>query len=412
MTSDGDVKGYFGLILAVFILSSSNSGAEKAIPLPPKQGKPWEAPNTKRLPASWLNATRTLLEAGLADPRGCSYHEIDITIEHFSHIGRPVVEILTTHGWVLPDQKHAVCWSGWVYPVSRVGDEANLPLDVWAMMKQSPNNWRSWAPPRAYETYVLDKERFFPIRVALLLVLGKADLAEDHWGIWKVLLEKQDRIHRENPLWFFAQDWLNNGNRAAVRTFKRRQDRLATSIITQCQAAIEKLRPLLIQAGFIKIDRSDPFYYLSQLQWIAKDIQRREGKDQTLPEDWTELSPKAFVEKLEHVSGTVDVFHPTDYTRAAQTLGDRVIPLLIDSLENDDRLTRTNQVHIMRDSGPEVLPVSGLSYLMLTRILNTRLFGDQETHFNPMNRDDLDRKKIAKLIRTYWTNEKAIPGDQ
>lgn len=376
------------------------------IPLPPKQGTPWEAPKSTRLPTSWIEATGELLKAGLADPRGCPYHEIDITFDYHLPKPYPQAEVFTTHGWLLPDQKHAVCWSGWVYPISRVGEKVSLAQDVWKMMAKSPVNWRSWGSRFQFERWTLEKDRFLPIRVALLIVIGKTDLAEDHWGIWKVLLEKEETVHRENPLWLFAQDWLDSGKPAAIGAFRRRQDTLAASIINQSQAAADYLRPLLIEVGFIDPKRSDPLSYLGQMKRIAGDIRRRVNEDQPLPEDWLKLSLEDYVKNLEHTLGTVDYSGSSsgsgDSFRAAERLGDPLVPLLIDCLEHDDRLTRADLASFDRYPGQRVLPVSGLSYVILTRILKTRQFGDDETYYDPMTVDKQARKEMADVIRAYW----------
>src|SRR5215471_8755747 len=49
----------------------------KTFPQPPEQHSAW-LPPTSELPTNFLTATALLFEQGLADPRGCSYQEIEV----------------------------------------------------------------------------------------------------------------------------------------------------------------------------------------------------------------------------------------------------------------------------------------------------------------------------------------------
>jgi hypothetical protein len=48
-----------------------------AIPDPPCQRERWTPPETK-LPRFLVNATAALFDAGMADPRGCDYREVEL----------------------------------------------------------------------------------------------------------------------------------------------------------------------------------------------------------------------------------------------------------------------------------------------------------------------------------------------
>jgi hypothetical protein len=101
------------------------------IPDPPRQREPWQSPATT-LPKFLVSASSTLFEQGLADPRGCDYHAIEVGIgDVWSGDGG----VMKTHGWVLPapdgaNTRFAVSWSGLVYPTVSIGEPADPATDV------------------------------------------------------------------------------------------------------------------------------------------------------------------------------------------------------------------------------------------------------------------------------------------
>src|SRR5262249_26061053 len=133
----------------------------------------WTPPETK-LPTSYISATRVLFEQGLADPRGCRYHEIEI-------VGGSVwggKTIHSVHGWVLPKvegetNEFAVCWNGLVYPLVSTGADANLDTDMAKLMEGGPDPYH-----RAFtDTESASHARWLQIKACLLLRLGKGALA-------------------------------------------------------------------------------------------------------------------------------------------------------------------------------------------------------------------------------------------
>ncbi len=157
----------------------------KMIPDPPSQGQPWTAPATK-LPRFLVTATEILFEQGVADPRGCEYRQVEIGDEM----------IVKVHGFVLPERadlagRFVVCWDGLVYPALTVGAPADLDHDMndlAAEFKKSRENRKgareSWSAfwdtadegPHDRSTTGVDSRS--PIKLCLLLRLGRADLAE------------------------------------------------------------------------------------------------------------------------------------------------------------------------------------------------------------------------------------------
>lgn len=82
----------------------------------------------------------------MADPRGCSYREIEVGI---GNVWSGDGGVVSTHGWVLPsrgDQRFAVCWNGLVYPAVSVGTNADLEADVTMLETNGFTTWYSALP--------------------------------------------------------------------------------------------------------------------------------------------------------------------------------------------------------------------------------------------------------------------------
>ena len=166
------------------------------IPGPPQQGQPWTPPETS-LPRFLVRASATLFEQGLADPRGGEYRTIEIVVGGvWSNVGH----VLSTHGWVLPEApgdktRFAVTWSGMVYPTVSVGAKADLEADVKALedaaraLRKAAERQPGGGAAVAFGGFGTNHEGFpvsltalHPIKVALLLRIGRADFAERIWA--------------------------------------------------------------------------------------------------------------------------------------------------------------------------------------------------------------------------------------
>ena len=106
----------------------------KSLPSPPMQKELWLAPPTD-VPTNYVTATRALFDAGLADPRGCVYREIEVGLASECSMDRntPTNGVLKTRGWLLPGAikpRFAICWNGLVYPAISFGPKADLGADV------------------------------------------------------------------------------------------------------------------------------------------------------------------------------------------------------------------------------------------------------------------------------------------
>jgi hypothetical protein len=157
----------------VLLLLPAVVAAKATLPEPPQQHLPWKQPSVIGIPNYVVTLAALLFDAGLADPRGGSYREIEL-------------QGIKTHGWVF-DQKYAVCWDGLVYPVRSVGAAANIEQDVRTIQGANPGSsgllLRSSSPaPEA--AFWFDMGRFLnlvPASIALLLRLDRPDLAAQLW---------------------------------------------------------------------------------------------------------------------------------------------------------------------------------------------------------------------------------------
>ena len=72
------------------------------LPAPPMQQAPWTPPPTS-LPSNYVSATRALFKAGMADPRGCEYREIEVGT---GDVWRGDGGVVSTHGSVAAEKRN------------------------------------------------------------------------------------------------------------------------------------------------------------------------------------------------------------------------------------------------------------------------------------------------------------------
>ena len=384
----------WGMILfAILGLQAGHAEiATTPLPTPPHQGGEWTPPPSKRIPKSWIAAAKTLVAAGVADPRGCEYREVVIPF--------PAMD-LPTHAWVIPSETgptHAICWNGWVYPVSEVGEKVPLAPDVWEMMANAPKSWHFNSHHHHSETWYVVETRFQPVPIVLLLLLGEEKLANNLWSIWSSLLDHRFKEERRDPLWLFANAWINEGTIATLNAFCESKDALARHRCT----VLAKAEPILRQA--LQTGDFHGLSILSLTKQIAADLQRRAklANNHTL-KDWQTLTPDSFVAQLEHATGVWDSFsNRTEMNEAALVIGQDLVPPLIKCLESDTRLSRMELGHGAFRPRLGVVPVSALAYQLLTELLHTRQFGtDNDYYFDPLSLDGEKRREAAARIREY-----------
>ena len=263
----------------------------KAIPEPPAQGRPWREPATK-LPKFMLGATAALFEQGVADPRGCEYRHVEI-------LNGGVVK---AHGFGLPERADApgrfvVCWDGLVHPALTIGEPADLDGDVKELadhLKQrreavaaQPNRsyFASWAFPSDGRSPhgLAGVDDHSPIKLCMLLRLGRADLAE------ALFAAEMGWTPEARPLTSYGISYLTLANDWAVTEFvrlvgaHRRGDDVVALDAARRLVKFRDLASAKADAmGFAWGNRHDGgsgppprFSFLNQLDDLLRDHERR-----------------------------------------------------------------------------------------------------------------------------------------
>jgi hypothetical protein len=161
---------------------------------------------------------------------------------------------------------------------------------------------------------------------------------------------------------------------------------------------------------------------------IVEDLRRRKqegifGRDREaqLPEGFDQWEVK---KQLAHLIQSLDEVdarqwgQPGDVplafdrrVRSLIALGDAAVPDLIDTIEKDQRLTRS--VHFWRDFGRSrtVLGVREAALTAVMSILQVRVFDPRSTGDSFTARGDEGTKQVVAKLRAYWKNYGNMPVD-
>lgn len=377
---------------------------------------PWASPRTT-LPGGFVSATERVFDLGAADPRGLPYHRVSVAV------GEPWTgggERVATTGWVLPrspasSRDFAVLWNGLVYPVA-VEAAAVLEADVDAVLGRV-------ADARAKEPEDLFRYRgsafeadgvalaATPLAAALLLRLGRSDLAERVYHAWKSDDDERDDLE------VLASDLLWARYERGVTAHMRGDDALAyESSRGLAESAARAERMLAARASQPRRRESHPLSFVAGADLLEADSRRRLDEAARPPFDTARLAtlPREarigeLIERLDEVDarqmgqpgGVYLGEHPVVAGLVAE--GDAVVAPLLEVLEHDPRLTRSVHFHRDFNRSRSLLAVSEAAYDVLANVLEFSPFEVRSTGDDLSSRDPATRKKLADAMRAFAT---------
>jgi hypothetical protein len=342
-----------GLLLAT-------AGARAALPEPPKQHDPWTPPVTHGVPEFVVKVAATLFEAGLADPRGGEYREVELPIQ------RDKKTTVATHAWVFSGG-YAVSWNGLVYRIVKAGGRADLDQDVRVIVDVGP--WsgrmhlrRQQPPPKAGFWFDLELgEMLAPASICLLLRLGRPDLAELIWkapegnnNVWGLAQQREN----EEGLWLStaARAWFGTAYWRLIGAFEGGDDQQAYDVAESIVQWRSRVPDAWRQRNVWYPHRLPDISFLDPAPAIFVDSQRRLHEPVGSKVDVESIAKieagpntriSALVSRLDEVRGAKiawpgPLFFSFDpvYEQLKKE-GEAAVDALLDAYENDQRLTRT-----------------------------------------------------------------------
>jgi hypothetical protein len=411
------------------------------IPDPPRQHEPWQPPETK-LPRFLIDASATLFEDGLADPRNCDYRAIEIGIGI----------VTRTDGWVLPARegektRFAVAWNGLVYPAVSIGESIGVEADVNVIAQEDRVAREAHAKrPMVHVGFRSGTNALWSasptslnaIKVCLLLRLGRADLAETVWAAGtegrEMLRDDVFQAATANPdLASHGISYVSLANDLAWDLFDRAlgahtcgDDALALADarkLTAVQKAVETRSKAMGFDPRSPTDRADeavPYIrFLGQLPELLADHERRARALKRPPVPLPGFDKRAriaaLIAELDQVAvrqwgqpGGVNLGE-SPVVRALIAEGDDAVGPLIEDLERDTRLTRSVQFWRDFHRSRTIMGAHEAAYAALCGILHTSFFGAATTGDNLTARGLEGRKAVADRIRAYWEKNRGIP---
>ncbi len=419
------------------------------IPDPPRQRAPSHPP-AYSLPGFLLSASATLFEQGLADPRGCDYHVIEIGI---GNVWRGDGGVIKTHGWVLPatvgdKTRFAVAWSGLVYPVVSIGEPADPAADVNLIDQRTRAAREALAKHATMQTpefngFGTNNEEssvsptsLHAIKVCMLLRLGRTDLAEKVWaagmgrprdagvGATKAnsgpIKYDVSYVTLANDLAWYLFDRAvcadMRGDDALALADARKLTRFQTDVETYAKAMGFEHPRTVVNRG----EGPAPYIdFLGQLPELLADHERRARQPKRPPVLPPGVDKKArvaaLIADLDQVAarqfgqpGGVSL-GASPVVQALVKLGDDAVGPLLEDLESDVRLTRS--VHFWRDFHRSriIMGAHEAAYTALSGILNAPFFGAVSTGDNLSARGLEGRKAVVDRIRAYWEKNRDLP---
>ena len=380
-------------------------------------------------------------------------------------IGQPVPPV-KFHGWVLPaaesgERRFAVCWNGAIYPLAAVGAPADLSSDVSAAVKADEEARAAWVkndsrgswpfrsvfvrPALNHENVAVFQRSVHPVVATLLLRLGKMELAESVWQQWMRGIEEANVELREDPYLAMADAWTWAVFDQAWQAHLDGDDCLALArakllIRAWDGVAVEAKRRGLKPRGEPSEEAESALFlpHLAPARILLTDQERRAANRQrnaapaanilachgaldfweTLQSRLAQCPSKAarVAVLIQHLEEACDKIEENGGNMIVKMLideGDDAVEPLLNCLESDSRLTRTEfqsfhaqvqHVHMrtVRESALTALkgilqadfPVQGVTRIEADARLTT-YFGEED-------------QGLVEAIHSYWNRWKGL----
>lgn len=369
-------------------------GEAISFPVPPEQNAPFNEKDD-----AFGRVVKRMFDAGLADPRGLEYREVEL-LGAPQMLRREGERVPLPRAFVLPSTddkaRFAIGWNGQIYRVTRVGELKDALADL-AAMKLRP----------------LDKgQQFFErdggnnLDFSMPTVL-KAVMAER--------LGAPRSLFSEIQLKGAALPFVTGLSSRARFAHLRGDDQTALALLRREKFARESLRDVL------DAQTKSPYSEFGSLSSVPDDAlllldQERRAREQLAGPTAVPSTPlDRLIDDLQNVDaqqmtlpGSVN-FLDDARVRALVNKGDGAVPALIEAVASDTRLTRSMQSGGFGFSFPgQILPVSQAAYDALTEIWGVRnasskLFGESYLLSDPGKRADV----VGKL-RAYAAKYRAL----
>jgi len=344
------------------------SNVPAALPEPAKQHEPWQLPSGTVIPEYVVKVTAILFDAGLADPRSGVYREVEIVNRHNGN------DTVQTHAWVFPGE-YAVAWNGLVYRIRAVGAPADIEQDVGAILADRPWSGRMPFPFRrepepakaVFWSSMQANQTIMPASIALLLRLGRTDLAEQLWQAPEApdLFGNARQREAEEGLWLAtaASAWFGTAYMRLVNAFDAEDDQEAADVaesILQWRSRVPS--SWRVRNAWVP-KRIPDISFLEPVADLLSDSQRRLREPKRESVDLKAVnqgsgsveslrSPPAdriadLIDRLEDVRGAkITVPGTLLYSfdpvyKLLKEEGEEAVEILLNAYENDHRLTRT-----------------------------------------------------------------------
>jgi hypothetical protein len=395
-------------MLILGLAASPTPDGPAPIPDPPRQADPWTPPPGGP-PGAVASAARRLFDLGLADPRGCVYRAVTIRLDGTVVSGEMVIR---THAWTFPDdpdapEHFAIGPDGLIYP-AEIGEPADLKADVEAGLRdlgKPPDPNGPYVPP---QERALGAEQVTPLRAALLLRAGEAELARRAWGATGGTLPG-------DPFPALARAWALGLHERTRSAHLRGDDRLALDGARRLGKALPTLRAFAADPGpdgrEHPLGPVDPWDELLRgLPRLLADQERRAREPRVAydPDAPPAERVATLIDLLDEIAvrqmsvpGGVNLGE-SGVVRALIDEGEPAIDPLLDELGRPDRLTRSAEASRMAGLTMPILPTSeAVAEALATLLSRAGVDGMPGSRAVAVMGPDA-RRALADSIRRSW----------